>query len=132
MAMPPLLTSFSEIHQFDWMIEFHFFFFFFFFLILNFALRFYDHSMNPFFGSRICFVCLCFSYSFILCFELTANHTVVLKAENMAEKLEWMSKLRSCIEPTTKGASIRSGSTPEFDSSRRFNPLEIPMVCSLT
>jgi dynamin GTPase len=56
-----------------------------------------------------------------------ANHTVVLKAENMAEKLEWMSKLRSCIESTTKGASIKSGSTPEFDSSRRFNPLEIPM-----
>jgi dynamin GTPase len=51
----------------------------------------------------------------------------VLKAENMAEKLEWMSKLRSCIESTTKGASIKSGSTPEFDSSRRFNPLEIPM-----
>jgi dynamin GTPase len=64
---------------------------------------------------------------FILCFELAANHTVVLKAENMAEKLEWMSKLRSCIESTTKGASIKSGSTPEFDSSRRFNPLEIPM-----
>ncbi|CAM6021470.1 unnamed protein product [Sphagnum balticum] len=47
---------------------------------------------------------------------LKANHTVVLKAENMAEKLEWMSKLRSCIESTTKGASIKSGSTPEGDN----------------
>ncbi len=45
----------------------------------------------------------------------------------MAEKLEWMSKLRWCIE-STKGSSIEGGSGPEFDSSRCFNPLEIPMV----
>jgi hypothetical protein len=51
----------------------------------------------------------------------------VLKAENMAEKLEWMSKLRWCIG-STKG-SIEGGSGPEFDCSRCFNPLEIPIVC---
>jgi hypothetical protein len=30
---------------------------------------------------------------------VAAEHSVVLKAENMAEKLEWMGKLRSCINP---------------------------------
>jgi hypothetical protein len=59
---------------------------------------------------------------------LAGHHWIVLKAENMAEKLEWMSKLRWCFG-STKGSSIEGGSGPEFDSSRCFNPLEIPMVC---
>jgi hypothetical protein len=38
-----------------------------------------------------------------------AEHSVVLKAENMAEKLEWMGKLRSCME-SQKGSSTKKES----------------------
>ncbi|CAM6022611.1 unnamed protein product [Sphagnum balticum] len=45
---------------------------------------------------------------------LEAEHSVVLKAENMAEKLEWMGKLRSCIDPQNASAVKK-----ELDSSTR-------------
>jgi hypothetical protein len=38
-----------------------------------------------------------------------AEHSVVLKAENIAEKLEWMGKLRSCME-SQKGSSTKKES----------------------
>lgn len=61
--------------------------------------------------------------------ELAVRHEIVLKAENMAEKLEWMAKLRSCIEATSRGDSIKGGA--EFDSSRRFTSVpETSMVWS--
>ncbi|CAM6079306.1 unnamed protein product [Sphagnum tenellum] len=40
---------------------------------------------------------------------LEAQHSVVLKAENMAEKLEWMGKLRNCME-SQKGSSTKKES----------------------
>lgn len=40
--------------------------------------------------------------------ELAAEHSIHLKAENMAEKLEWMSKIRACIESTGQGDSAKS------------------------
>jgi hypothetical protein len=40
---------------------------------------------------------------------VAAEHSVVLKAENMAEKLEWMGKLRSCME-SQKGSSTKKES----------------------
>ena len=52
-------------------------------------------------------------------FPVPAHHSVILKAENMAEKLEWMAKLRYSIG-AVQGASIKTA-TPEFDSSQRFS-----------
>ncbi|KAG0632286.1 hypothetical protein M758_1G317400 [Ceratodon purpureus] len=48
-----------------------------------------------------------------------AQHAIILKAENMAEKLEWMAKLRYCIG-AAQGSSLRSAA-PEFDSSGRYS-----------
>lgn len=52
-------------------------------------------------------------------FPVPAQHAVILKAENMAEKLEWMAKLRYCIG-AVQGLSIKAAA-PEFDSSGRFS-----------
>lgn len=56
---------------------------------------------------------------------LAASHSLVVKAENIAEKLDWMSRIRACIE--AKGGSsddsVRSSketfspSTKDSDSS---------------
>jgi len=51
---------------------------------------------------------------------LKAHHSLILKAENMAEKLEWMSKIRACLEPPGKGGSAKDSSIKNstvFDSS---------------
>jgi hypothetical protein len=32
-------------------------------------------------------------------FPVSAHNAIILKAENMAEKLEWMAKLRYCLIP---------------------------------
>ncbi|CAK9223934.1 unnamed protein product [Sphagnum troendelagicum] len=47
---------------------------------------------------------------------LKAHHSLVLKADNMAEKLEWMAKLRGCIE-SPRDSSTKSGSVRESKSS---------------
>ncbi len=47
---------------------------------------------------------------------LAAHHSLVLKADNMAEKLEWMAKLRGCIE-SPRDSSTKSGSVRESKSS---------------
>uniref|UniRef100_A0A7I4D6I6 dynamin GTPase n=1 Tax=Physcomitrium patens TaxID=3218 RepID=A0A7I4D6I6_PHYPA len=39
---------------------------------------------------------------------LKAEHSVHLRAENMAEKLEWMSKIRACIESSSQGEPVKS------------------------
>lgn len=52
-------------------------------------------------------------------FPFPAHHAVVLKADNMAEKLEWMAKLRYCIG-AVQGSSIKTAA-PDFDSSQRFS-----------
>lgn len=52
-----------------------------------------------------------------LFFSAPAKHAVILKAENMAEKLEWMAKLRYCIG-NAQGPGIKRDA--EFDSSQRF------------
>ena len=70
--------------------------------------------------------CACVtSYSYIMsnsCLVLAANHSLVVKAENMAEKLDWMSRIRACMD--AKGGSsddsVRSSkdsSTKDSDSS---------------
>uniref|UniRef100_A9U1V2 dynamin GTPase n=1 Tax=Physcomitrium patens TaxID=3218 RepID=A9U1V2_PHYPA len=51
---------------------------------------------------------------------LKAEHSVHLRAENMAEKLEWMSKIRACIESSSQGEPdmstvLRRPSDPEED-----------------
>jgi dynamin GTPase len=48
---------------------------------------------------------------------LKAKHSVTFKAENMAEKLEWMGKLRYCIG-NAQGPSVKGEA--QFDSSQRF------------
>lgn len=53
-----------------------------------------------------------------------AHNAIILKAENMAEKLEWMAKLRYCIG-AAQGPSIKAA-TPEFDSSGRFSSAPEP------
>jgi dynamin GTPase len=47
---------------------------------------------------------------------LKAHHSLILKADNMAEKLEWMAKLRGCIE-SPKDSSTKTGSVRESKSS---------------
>ncbi|ERN04936.1 dynamin-2A [Amborella trichopoda] len=42
---------------------------------------------------------------------LKAHSAVVLKAENMADKIEWVNKIRSIIQPS-KGGPIKGGSEP--------------------
>lgn len=49
--------------------------------------------------------------------SVPAKHSVTFKAENMAEKLEWMGKLRYCIG-NAQGASVKGEA--QFDSSQRF------------
>jgi len=51
-------------------------------------------------------------------YSVPAKHAIVLKAENMAEKLEWMAKLRYCIG-NAQGPSIQRDA--EFDSSQRHS-----------
>jgi len=53
---------------------------------------------------------------------LKAHHSIILKAENMAEKLEWMSKLRSCIEGkggSSKESSVKSSKDSDSSVSTR-------------
>jgi hypothetical protein len=57
-------------------------------------------------------------------FPVSAHNAIILKAENMAEKLEWMAKLRYCIG-AAQGPSIKAA-TPEFDSSGRFSSAPEP------
>jgi len=47
---------------------------------------------------------------------LKAQHSLILKASNMVEKLEWIAKLRGCIE-LPKDSSMKSGSVKESKSS---------------
>jgi hypothetical protein len=47
---------------------------------------------------------------------LKARHSLILKASNMVEKLEWIAKLRGCIE-LPKDSSMKSGSVKESKSS---------------
>ncbi len=49
--------------------------------------------------------------------ELAAHHSLVLKADNMAEKMEWMAKLRGCIESPKNDSSTKSGSMKESKST---------------
>ncbi|KAH9549389.1 hypothetical protein CY35_10G016700 [Sphagnum magellanicum] len=48
---------------------------------------------------------------------LKAHHSLVLKADNMAEKMEWMAKLRGCIESPKNDSSTKSGSMKESKST---------------
>ncbi|CAK9193656.1 unnamed protein product [Sphagnum troendelagicum] len=48
---------------------------------------------------------------------LKAHHSLVLKADNMAEKMEWMAKLRGCIESPKNDSSMKSGSMKESKST---------------
>jgi hypothetical protein len=47
---------------------------------------------------------------------LAAQHSLILKASKMVEKLEWIAKLRGCIE-LPKDSSMKSGSVKESKSS---------------
>jgi dynamin GTPase len=47
---------------------------------------------------------------------LKAQHSLILKASNMVEKLEWIAKLRGCIE-LPKDSYMKSGSVKESKSS---------------
>ncbi|KAL5211594.1 hypothetical protein ABZP36_022441 [Zizania latifolia] len=47
---------------------------------------------------------------------LKAHSAVILKAENMADKIEWMKKIRGIIQ--SKGGSVKGSNTPEGGSMR--------------
>jgi hypothetical protein len=47
---------------------------------------------------------------------LAAQQSLILKASNMVEKLEWIAKLRVCIE-LPKDSSMKSGSVKESKNS---------------
>uniref|UniRef100_A0ACD5YYP6 Uncharacterized protein n=1 Tax=Avena sativa TaxID=4498 RepID=A0ACD5YYP6_AVESA len=48
---------------------------------------------------------------------LKAHSAVILKAESMADKIEWMKKIRGIIQ--SKGGSVKGSSTPEGGSMRQ-------------
>ncbi|KAL5207202.1 hypothetical protein ABZP36_031637 [Zizania latifolia] len=48
---------------------------------------------------------------------LKAHSAVILKAENMADKIEWMKKIRGVIQ--SKGGSVKGSNTPEGGSMRQ-------------
>lgn len=53
---------------------------------------------------------------------LAASHSLVIKAENMAEKLDWMNRMRACIE--AKGGSTPDSIRSSKDSVRSSNDSE--------
>lgn len=58
---------------------------------------------------------------------LKAEHSVHLKAETMAEKLEWMSKLKACIDSSSQGESVKSSkdsvrSSKDSDNNSSVRP----------
>jgi dynamin 1/3 len=58
---------------------------------------------------------------FVLCskclFHVAAHSAVILKAESMADKIEWMKKIRGVI--LSKGGSVKGPDTPEGGSMRQ-------------
>lgn len=58
---------------------------------------------------------------------MAAEHSIHLKAENMAEKLEWMSKIRACIESASpRTESVRSKDSKDSGSSASVRPGSAP------
>jgi hypothetical protein len=52
-----------------------------------------------------------YDYIAINAYHVAAHSAVILKAESMADKIEWMKKIRGIIQ--SKGGSVKGSNTPE-------------------